>query len=104
MDDHLFLNTILSCLNDSFAPFVLNYHKNGKVHIIPDVITLLKNIEHISKVEQKSVLLVESSSSKEGFKNKNQMRKATKTKGLVPKKKKNVPLKGTYFHYGKDVH
>ena len=54
--------------------------------------------------EGKTVMLVNSSSSKKGSKNKKK-RKITKQKGGADKKKvKETSSKGTCFHYGKECH
>ena len=83
---------------------MLNYRINGKETAILEPINLLKTVEPTSKKEGKTVMLVDSSGSKKGFKN-NKKRKATKANGGVAKKKaKHTTSKGTCFHCGKDGH
>ena len=51
------------------------------------------------------MMLVDSSISKKGSKNKNENKKPMKAKGVVTKKKvKEATPKGTCFHYGQDGH
>lgn len=57
MDHVSSVDIILSCLNESCAPFVFNYHINGKIHIIPDMITLLNDREHTFEQEGKFAIL-----------------------------------------------
>lgn len=78
MDHELSMDMIQAYLNDRCAPFVINYHINGKTHTIPKFITLLKDTEDTFKLEGEHVLLVEYSGSKKGSNNKK--RKATKPK------------------------
>ena len=74
---------------------------NDKETTIPELINLLKTVEPTLVKEGKTVMLVNSSSSKKGSKNKNK-RKITKKKGGVAKKKvKETSSKGPCFHCGK---
>ena len=66
--DHIDL--ILAGLPHSFAQFVLNYRMNDKETSIPKLINLLKIVEPTLIKEGKNVMLVNSSSSKKGSKNK----------------------------------
>ena len=91
-------------LPDSFAQFVLNYMMNDKETSIPELINLLKTVEPTLIKEGKTVMLVNSYSSKKGSKN-NKKRKISKQKGGAAKKKvKETFLKGKCFHYGKEDH
>ena len=77
---------------------------NDKETTIPELINLLKTVEPSLVKEGKTVMLVNSSSSKKGSKNKKK-RKITKQKGGVAKKKvKETSSKGTCFHCGKEGH
>ena len=86
MDNELSIDLILDGLPDSFAQFVLNYRMNDKETTIPELINLLKTIELTLMKEGKTVMLVNSSSSKKGSKNKKK-RKITKQKGGRPRKR-----------------
>ena len=77
MDNELSIDLILACLPDSFAQFVLSYLMNDKESSILELINLLKTVEPTLKKEGKTVMLVNSSSSKNGSKNKKK-RKITK--------------------------
>ena len=104
MDNELSIDLILVGLPDSFAQFVLNYRMNDKETTIPELINLLKTVEPTLMKEGTTVMLVNSSSSEKGFKNKKK-RKITKQKGGVAKKKaKETSSKGTSFHCGKEDH
>ena len=80
MDNELSIDLILAGLPDSFAQFVLNYRMNDKETTIPELINLLKTVEPTLVKEGKTMMLVNSSSSKIGSKN-NKKRKITKQKG-----------------------
>ena len=80
MDNELSIDLILAGLPDSFAQFMLNYRMNDKKTTIPELINLLKTVEPTLMKEGKTVMLVNSSSSKKGSKNKKK-RKFTKQKG-----------------------
>ena len=104
MVNELSVDLILDGLLNSFAQFVLNYRMNDKETFIPELINLLKIVEPISMKEGKYVMLVNSSCSKKGSKNKKK-RKITKQKGGTAKKKvKETSSKGTCFHCGKEGH
>ena len=77
MDNELSIDLILAGLLDSFAKFVLNYRMNDKETTILELINLLKTVEPTLMKEDKTVMLVNSSSSKKGSKNKKK-RKITK--------------------------
>ena len=79
MDNELSIDLILVGLPDIFAQFVLNYRMNDKETTIPELINLLKTVEPTLVKEGKTVMLVKSSSSKKGSKNKKK-RKITKHK------------------------
>ena len=105
MDHELSIDLILSNLIDNFSYFVLNYHMQSKETSIPKLINLLKTVEPTLKNKAKTMVLVDSSISKKGFKNKKKKKKAMKAKGGVTKKKvKEATLKDTYFHCGQDGH
>ena len=77
---------------------------NDKETFIPELINLLKTVEPTLKNEGKTVMLVDSSGSKNSSKNKKK-RKVTKKKGGAAKKKaKDTFSKGTCFHCGKGGH
>ena len=104
MDNELSIDLILDGLPDIFAQFVLNYKMNDKETTIPELINLLKIVEPTLVKEGKTVMLVNSSSSRKGSKNKKK-RKITKKKGVAAKKKvKEASSKGTCFHCGKEGH
>ena len=86
MDNELSIDLILVGLPDCFAQFVLNYRMNDKETTIPKLINLLKAVEPTLMMESKTVMLVNSSNSKKGSKNKKK-RKITKQMGGVAKKK-----------------
>ena len=100
MDSELSIHLILAGLPDNFAQFVLNYRMNDKESSILEQTNLLKTIEPTLKKEGKTVMLMNSF----GSRNKKK-RKITKQKGGAAKKKtKEMSLKGTCFHYGKEGH
>ena len=104
MDNELSIDLILAGLLDDFAQFVLNCRMNDKETTIPELINLLKTVEPTLVKEGKTVMLVNSFSSKKGSKNKKK-RKITKQKGRAAKKKaKETTSKGTCFHCGKEGH
>ena len=80
MDNELSIVLIMYVLPDSFAQFVLNYRMNDKETSILELINLLKIVESTLKKEGKTVMLVDSFSSKS-----NKKRKITKQKGGVAK-------------------
>ena len=69
MDNELSIDLILVGLLDSFALFVLNYRMNDKKTSIPELINLLKTVELTLIKEGKTVMLLNSFSSKKGSKN-----------------------------------
>ena len=71
------MNLILAGLPNNFAQSVLNYRMNDKETTIHEHINLLKTVEPTLMKEGKTVMLVNSSSSKKGSKNKKK-RKFTK--------------------------
>ena len=77
MDNELSIGLILAGLLNSFAQFMLNYKMNDKETSIPELINLLKTVEPTLKKEGKTVMLVDSSNSKNSSKN-NKKRKITK--------------------------
>ena len=89
MDHEFSINLILSSLTDNFAQFVLNYHMQSKETSLPQLINLLKTVEPTFKRETKTVMLVDSSISKKGYKNKKKKKKKKpmKAKGGVTKRK-----------------
>ena len=104
MDNELSIDLILASLPDSFSQFVLNYRMNDKETTIPELINLLKTVEPTLMKEGKTVMLVNSSNSKKGSKNKKK-RKITMQKGGATKKKvKETSSKGACFHCGKEGH
>ena len=64
MGNELSIDFIMAGLPDNFAQFVLNYMMNDKETSIPDLINLLKTVEPTLMKEGKTVMLVNSSSSK----------------------------------------
>ena len=82
MDHELSIDLIMVGLPDSFSQFVLNYRMNDKETSIPKLINLFKTIELTLKKEGKTVMLVDSS----GSKNKKK-RSITKHKRGATKKK-----------------
>ena len=64
MGNELSIDLIMAGLPDSFAQFVLNYRMNDKETSIPELINLLKTVEPTLMKEGKTVMLVNSSSSK----------------------------------------
>ena len=81
MDNELSIDLILAGLLDSFAQFVLNYRMNDKETTIPEMINLLKIVEPTLVKEGKTVMLVNSSSSKKGSKNKKKRKSLSKREG-----------------------
>ena len=103
LDHELSVDLILSSLIDNFAQFVLNYHMQSKQTSFLELINLLKTFKPTLKRKAKPMMLVDSSVSKKGFKNKKKRKKPMKAKGGVTKKKaREITLKGTCFHYHKD--
>ena len=78
MDNELCIDLILDGLPDSFAQFVLNYRMNDKESSILELINQLKTVEPTLKNEGKTVMLVNSSSSKKGSKNKKKIKLLSK--------------------------
>ena len=102
MDNELSIDLIMDGLPNSFAQFVLNYRMNDKETTIPELINLFKTVEPTLIKEGKTVMLMNSPSSKKGSKNKKK-RKITKQKGgAIKKKVKETSSKGVCFHCGKE--
>ena len=105
MDHELSINLILSSLTDNFVHFVLNFQMESKETSILELMNLFKTVEPTLKKEAKTVMLVDSSTSKKSYKNKKKKKKPMKVKeGITKKKVKKVAPKGTCFHYGQNGH
>ena len=104
MDNELSIDLILAGLPDNFAQFVLNNRMDDKETTIPELINLLTTVEPTLMKEGKTVMLVNSFSSRKGSKNKRKIKITKKKGGVANKKVKETSSKGACFHYGKEGH